>query len=75
MDRDRGEDTVFMYTLSTPNPNFVLDRQSGVITVSTLGLDYEMVTSYTLRVSVEDGGSPNLQVRIVSLQHYVELMF
>ena len=61
-DDDRSENTMLTYTLAPLHPNFVLDRTSGVITVSTLGLDYETATSHSLAVSVEDGGSPNLRV-------------
>lgn len=50
------------YTLAPVHPNFILDRVSGRLTVSTLGLDYEAVTSYTLSAYVQDNGSPNLRV-------------
>ena len=62
LDDDRGEDTMLMYTFAPLHPNFVLDRTSGVITVSTTGLDYETATSHSLAVYVEDNGSPNLRV-------------
>lgn len=61
-DRDRGENTVLTYTLAPLHPNFLLDRVSGILTVSTLGLDYESVTSHSLSAYVEDNGSPNLRV-------------
>lgn len=61
-DRDRDEDTVLLYTLDPVHPNFLLDAASGSLTVSTLGLDYETVQSYTLNAFVEDTGSPNLRV-------------
>lgn len=61
-DRDRGQEMSLSYTLSPLHSNFLLDSASGILTVSTLGLDYETETSYTLSAYVEDGGSPNSQV-------------
>ena len=61
-DRDRGQEMSLSYTLSPLHSNFLLDSASGILTVSTLGLDYETETSYTLSAYVEDGGSPNLRV-------------
>ena len=70
-DRDRGEETVLTYTLAPLHPNFVLDHTSGIITVSTLGLDYETATSHSLVVYVEDNGLPNLRVSHV---YFMECM-
>lgn len=61
-DRDRQENTMLTYTLAPLHPNFLLDRTSGILTVSTMGLDYETATSYSLSAYVEDNGSPNLRV-------------
>ena len=56
------------YTLAPLHPNFLLDPTSGILTVSTLGLDYESVTSYSLVAYVDDNGSPNLRVSQIDLK-------
>ena len=61
-DRDRGEQMTLSYTLAPLHSNFLLDSASGILTVSTLGLDYEQTESYSLSAYVEDNGSPNLRV-------------
>ena len=61
-DPDRGEQMTFSYTLESLHSNFLLDSASGILTVSTLGLDYEQTESYSLSAYVEDNGSPNLRV-------------
>ena len=66
-DRDRGQEMSLSYTLSPLHPNFLLDSASGILTVSTLGLDYETLSSYMLSAYVEDGGSPNRRVSKIYL--------
>ena len=50
------------YTLAPLHSNFLLDSASGILTVSTLGLDYETTDNYLLHAYVEDNGSPNSRV-------------
>jgi hypothetical protein len=47
------------YAITGPNPGFVIDPDTGVISVGTVVLDHETTAAYTLTVEIADDGTPS----------------